>query len=284
MRRYGMMLAIILIVAVNVVVLAGVVYNRSGEPLATITLTEREIPLTSYRSYSDRENTGLSLWLDWSNGFSYPGKVYYANALHGNHKTEWFNKEKLQSIGYDCSLSVKDPNAEIHYRKMRSRKTFAVLEYDGPAWNAWLADMQLRLGEDEKEAFQQQSQTLSRLFIIDVGNDSTALRQRYNEKHRYLIIPVTVRLNFFSNRRDSPDERKAVPYMEGQIVELLADTIYVPKLYRAILEKLLNDDQRKPDDYAQYETRKRGPAYEVTLHVGKRHEPWIAAIREMAPR
>ena len=46
----------------NVVVLAGVAYNRSGEPLASIELTERELPLrVTYNSTDDDSGTALSL-------------------------------------------------------------------------------------------------------------------------------------------------------------------------------------------------------------------------------
>ena len=52
----------ILLVLINIIVLSGVAYNRSGDPAALIWLTERELKM-SYRSYE--ENSGLSLCLDW---------------------------------------------------------------------------------------------------------------------------------------------------------------------------------------------------------------------------
>src|SRR5262249_50079141 len=48
-RSFGMMLrvlpALVIVVAANVATLAGVAANRSGEPDAVITMTERELPL-----------------------------------------------------------------------------------------------------------------------------------------------------------------------------------------------------------------------------------------------
>ena len=58
MKKYGLIAAIALIVLTNVVVLAGVAYNRSGEPDATVTLTERELNLAGSWRLEDREDSG----------------------------------------------------------------------------------------------------------------------------------------------------------------------------------------------------------------------------------
>jgi hypothetical protein len=55
-------LGFILLVATNLVVLAGVLLNRSAEPEALMTLTERELPLP-FRLH--KENSGLALRIAW---------------------------------------------------------------------------------------------------------------------------------------------------------------------------------------------------------------------------
>ncbi|MDM7996134.1 MAG: DUF4824 family protein [Acidobacteriota bacterium] len=298
MRRYGMMLAILLLIAVNAFVLAGVAYNRSGEPLATITLTEREIPLASYGRYSDRENTGLSLRLDSTTDWFMPDGFYNPANFLRSDEIAWFNQAKLESIGFDCSLPLNAPNAELHYGKMLPRKTYVVLEYAGPAWEAWLSAAKKRMADAEmrfqsgdaaqaqldtaREDFDRQLRTRSRLFIVDAGNDPDGLRKQYSPKDRYLILPARVRLRYHGAYKESGKE--IPPRLEGQISDVLVDTIYVPKGHRAILEKILNDPRNALDAYDWHMNRKRDPAYEVMLHAGKRHEPWIAAIREIASR
>ena len=64
MKKYGLSMAIALLLLVNAFVISGVFYNRSGQPKGQIELTERELPLDSYAGYKDRENTGLSLRLE----------------------------------------------------------------------------------------------------------------------------------------------------------------------------------------------------------------------------
>jgi len=56
MKRIGLIAALALIVLTNVIVLATVRHNRSGEPDATVTLTERELRLWS----NSKENSAVS--------------------------------------------------------------------------------------------------------------------------------------------------------------------------------------------------------------------------------
>ncbi len=53
------------LVLVNVIVLAGISYNRSGEVITKLQLTERELSLP-YRSHRQKENSGLALRLNWN--------------------------------------------------------------------------------------------------------------------------------------------------------------------------------------------------------------------------
>lgn len=297
MRRYGMIIAICLLVVVNAVVLAGIAYNRSGSPAATITLTERELPLISYYSYTDRENTGLSLHLDWSTGDLFPGLISIWKH-RDSEKTEWFDKAKLEAIGFECKLPLDDPGAELHYQKMLPRKTYAVLEYEGAAWEAWLADSRAYLAKTEiqiqkgpnpeeqlkkaREDFDREVRTHTRLFIIDVANDPATLRMKYGKQNRFLIFPAIARLEYFSSYMKS-DKKKEPARIMGAVADILTDTIYVPKEHRDILEKLLrNSRQRRESSYDYSGYREREPSYEVKIHVGRRAEPWIVAVRDHA--
>jgi hypothetical protein len=291
MRKYGVIIAICLLVVVNAVVLGGIAYNRSGESAATITLTQRELPFASYYDYSDRENTGLSLRIGWSRD-EYLSPLFSFSKTREDGDLDWFNKAKLEAIGFDCGFPLSDSKADLHYRKILPRKTYAVLEFEGTAWDRWLsdqrADLDERLGgiKEEKlkatrEEFERRLQTHTRLFAIDAGNDLDVLRTKYNKPERYMILPATVRLQYHEPYA-AEGEKKEPPSLRGRITDILTDTIYVPKEHRAILEKILMERAQKQEmnnDFRGYS--KHGPAYAVTLKVGKRAEPWIVGVREL---
>jgi hypothetical protein len=78
-----------IIIATNVVALAVVAYNRSGQPEAMIELTERELAMP-YRYGRFKENTGLGLRIKCRlESDSYYG---YGNC---NGIPKWFTREKL---------------------------------------------------------------------------------------------------------------------------------------------------------------------------------------------
>ncbi len=139
MRRYGMMLAILLLVAVNAFVLACIAYNRSGESLAALTQTEREIPLASYWSYRVRENTGLSLRLDWTTNW-FMSEIFYNPAdFRRSDEIAWFDQAKLESIGFDCSLPLNAPDAYEGHMNRKREPAYEVTLPVGKRHEPWIA-------------------------------------------------------------------------------------------------------------------------------------------------
>jgi hypothetical protein len=293
MKRYGLIAAISLLIAVNALVLANVAHNRSGEHDAEVKLTEREMPILSYWRGPDKENTGLSLRLDWdTSNHRMTTKVDRYLPKHA----AWFDQAKLQAIGFDCSLPLNSENAELYYDKMLPRKTFAVLEYEGRAWQAWREEFKQRIAEqaeqvrkgeetkkdlDElKKDYEDSVKTKSRLFIVDVGNDAALLRQKYKDRGRYIITPAKVRLWFKKDQEVKPE----IAYLEGEISELLVNEINVPLSKRALLDQLIKDNKNQQYNYYGYgySNRQRPPYYTVTVRYGKRYEPWIVDIQKIA--
>ena len=102
MKKYGLISAIVLIVLTNMVVLAGVAYNRSGEPDAVVQLTERELHWKKHYGMTDKEDTGLYLNLKWNMGgfpYRYPPWTF-------QQENSWLNQEKLQVLGFDISFPL----------------------------------------------------------------------------------------------------------------------------------------------------------------------------------
>jgi hypothetical protein len=296
MRRYGMWITLALLIVVNTIVLTGIAYNRSGEPIETLALTERELSFNAYGNYNNRENTGLSLKFDWQTT-EFIRDLLFSTKQQRDLSKEWFNREKLKAIGFDCSLAPSDSRAELYYRHMLPRKTFAVLEYEGAAWKSWLAGEQAHLLEIEKlvqegkvsseelkrdrKFFKDEQRTRSRLYVIDVGNNPDALLQQYSEKQRYLILPATVRLDFYP--KETYESSHPTPaYITGRVTGILNDTLNVPKAQASIIERLWQNNKTFARRYRwDGHGADWSPSYKATVHIGKRHEPWISSIQEL---
>ena len=62
--RKLMLSAVLLLLVTNIVVLSGVAYNRAGEPVVSLELTERELTMVQSYRRTD-ENSGTALLLQW---------------------------------------------------------------------------------------------------------------------------------------------------------------------------------------------------------------------------
>ncbi len=289
MRRVGPFLAGALLLVTNMVVLLGVASNRRGEPDSRVVLTEREVRV----AYGEKENSGMSLRLDWS-----------ATDSEWNRDPGWFDREKLEEAGFDCSLPLTDPSAELRYGKMLPLQGFVVLEFEGEAWRRWLAgqeeairelESQVARGEQAPKALKERRKQLasnrlgrSRLFAMDVGRDAAALRRRYPDRSRYIVTGAVLQLQF---RKPWDEKRRAYgePILSGSVSELLVSTIQVALDQRPVLDAVVKETsagdgqaggwEQFPYDYGP--SLAAPPRYEVTLDYGRRFEPWIAGVRRL---
>ncbi len=291
MRKYGLPIAIALLVLVNIVVLAGAARNRSGEPDAVVELTERELPLSAYPAADNRENTGISLRLNW-NQYPFYGKFYRGQG--GNSQYDWFDKARLEEIGFDCSMPLTGSKAEIHYEKMLPRKAYAVLEYEGELWQAWLERERTGLSDiaervkkgtatdkDLKEAnnaYERLLKTSSRLFAVDAGKDPVKLRHQYPDRKRFIITAAKVGLHF-ARPYYKGTEKKEPLKLGGYLSEILVDEIHVPRTMSSILDAILTKAGRQAVPVYSYGfMHDQEPSYKVTLYYGKRFEPWVGDV------
>ncbi len=277
MKRHGLVIALLLLLAINAFVLAGVALNRSGTPEATIMLTEREQPLAY--NYRHDENTGVSLRLNWNKH---------------NGEWDWFDNDKLTELGFDDNFLNFAEHRDRYYRALPI-KTYVVLEYEGRAWEAYREDQleeiaklptQVAKGKMEQDAADRRKKELevslrlaSRLFAVDVGADAAALRNRYPETEHYLITPGQVRavVNWVSNK----DNEKSEPKLSGRIDQILTETIHVPRQHHTILEKLPSDERLYAGNHYYNNDGKKRVHYQVRLNFGQRYEPWVESIEEL---
>lgn len=276
MRRRGWLIAGALVLLTNLVVLLGVARNRSGEPEAVIELTERELPIAHHRD----EDTGMSLRVDY-------GEVW---------RLDWLDRSKLQDLGFDCSAPPNAEEAEFHYGKQLPRHGFLVFENDGEAWQRWLEEQREELEqaiqkaergeveqsvlEKQRNNFETERMTHSRLFPVDAGRDPDVLRKRHPERDRFLIFPTVFRIAV-DRPWNSETGRRDLPRIRGYVSQLLVREIHVGLGLAEQLEPLRHDRApwSKADPFKEPE--KFEPRYVVTLKVGRRHEPWIDQVRRV---
>ncbi len=278
MKRYGFYAGLFLLIAVNALVLAGVRYNRSGTPDATVELTERELTLGRI----DKENSGMSLYLNW--------------CQYDSQELKWFDRDKLASVGFDCSTPVDAADAEMRYGKALPRKTFVVLEFEGNSWERWqarrrkkLEDMEAKIAGGEvkrkdlveaKKRFAWEFLAASRLFPVDAGNDPKRLRAKYPDRRRFIITPARVRLFYQSAVREKGKLVQPAG-LSGTIEEVLTDTVQVPRDKQDLLRPLeLKESYWQPGANA-YVTNDKPipPRFKVVLSYGRRYEPWVVTVR-----
>lgn len=284
-RTRFIMAGIALILTANLVALAGVAYNHSGDAESILKLSQRELSLPYY-AINQHDNSGISLSLRWRTlhagvdtpdefGMHYPG---------WRGAPAWLDQAKFAALGFDVSMPVDSTEGRLHYNKLLSKEVLLVLELDGAAYQSALAHAKEtaereqslfaanpdhpKLKERAKAAYDrhmQEAQENSRLFAIDAGLDTPALRAKYTDRTRYLIVRGQVRpqLNEIDHKL----------HLSGYINRLSIDEVNVPLSFRPIFLPMLRESGRRAQST---------PHYEVTLRYGKRLEPWITAVHAKA--
>lgn len=251
--------AIVLVVAVNAFVLAGVAWNRSGEPAAILELTERELAMP-YSRWSGRESTGVSL------------SIRRADQDH-----EWLGRDKLAELGFDVDRYEGRPR---HDWRALERRVFVVLEFDGPAFRALRAEREARLakareglesGETNRKQVEAAEAALerfetaeSRLVVIDAGEEASSLRQRYPDRERYAVMRALVHMHATSR-----PGQESEPVVRGRVGRLLPGRVHVPRRFHAPLRRSTDETRNAYD---------APPRYRAVVKFGRRAEPWLAGI------
>jgi len=268
MRRTGLWWAAALVVVSNLGAMGFAAFNRSGEPEAVLELTERELRLPPKQA----ENTALTLELVFE-------RPRPAGPLRPPREAGWFDRAKLQSIGFDCSRPVTPENAS-YYRVRPPRSTYAALEYEGEAWRRQMAEplpepaQAGTVGPDGTRRLTGPQESLedrprqSHLVVIDVGNDPAALRQRYPDRRRVAIVEATAELRFVNNPGQAP-------FLAGRVMSVLPGEFNVPREWLGLLGRL------QTERAAATWPPPHDPRYRATVKWGRHLEPWIADVQLM---
>lgn len=274
-----------LILLANAVALTGVYLNRSGEPDSRMTLSQRELSMPWSWGMA-KENSGLALGLTWRVNDAAAGDYYggYGYGFSGG-TPDWLDEARMKVLGFDTAAVAGGAGGRRQFERQLQREVLLVLELAGPAWQQALQRAQENAARHEaarlanadskefaekakraQEALQREEKLNSRLFAIDAGLDRAALRARYPDRARYLILKAQLRPQLTT--RDKKTQ------VTGYVSALAATQINVPHALRPGLEPALRQHKHTPLDPS--------PHFEATLAVGQRLEPWIEAVA--APR
>jgi hypothetical protein len=274
-----------LILATNIVVLGGVVYNRSGEPDRTLKFTQRELA-APYAWGLTKENSGLELRIVWRTVEQEPDRaaMYMASYYGMGAAPHWLNEAKLSALGVDVSRLRRAADDKPRRDVLPSKEVFLVLELDGPGYQKLLeqarsyaaaAEDRLRGSPEDKElqqrakvaseALKREERDNSRLVVVDAGLESDALRTTYPDRTRYAIVRGRVKPEAAPSATHTP---------RGRIVGLSVTAVNVP----ASLRSVVGDARPLP----MQGTANASPAYDITVSYGKRLEPWIAGAAQPA--
>lgn len=266
-----------LILLVNAVALGGVAWNRSGNPDSLPRLSQRELV---HNSSWHQENSGLSVRLNWR----FPSEAEGA----GPRSLAWeprIDAKQMAALGFRMPAQVDD-NSARQFDRQQSRTALLVLELDGPLYQRELQLARKHLDEanqaaaaapgnqklayelkDSQNALKSEEKYASRLLLKDVGLDQKALRQRYPDRQRYLIVQGRVRpISLFHEH---------IWTLGGTASALGVDSINVPYRWRQALEE---------DSWQEDEDRERMQRFTAEVVFGQRLEPWINWIDIAQPK
>ena len=219
-----------IVVVANAAALVVVARNGRGTD-ASLQLTERELPLTNLGT----DTTGMTLTLLWDR----------------ETPTPWFDRAKLESVGFDCSMPPEAPGASEHYSGpwMLPRTAFVAFEYD-PASIAADSQQAPPIAEPQpsestpggQPGGRKVTEYRSHLRPVDVDNNAQVLRARHPDAHRYLISAGVVRPRLVRAAEGNPAR------LEGTIIWVDPAQVYVPQEMQAIvIASLGKDSNTQPD-------------------------------------
>lgn len=246
-----------LILLSNAVALGGVWYNRSGEPEARLTLSSRELERVSDALLRGEENSVLRLRLSWRHAA-------------GNARLPWLDAAKLDELGFSAE------DLERPLSRQLPRRVWLVLELDGPAYRRQLdgarqalqaAESALQAAPDNEELqrqrderrrqLQYEEQLASRLMLVDAGVDAEALRRRWPDRRRQVLL---------SGRIEPYRHGAQADY--GASIRLDGARLSLPRANRELFRGW---------PWGHDET---GPKVQVEVAFGRRHEPWVLSVRQ----
>lgn len=261
-RMHTLVAGAVIIVVTNVIALAGVAYNRSGDPESTFQLSDRELGEPSGWGF-ESENSGIALRIRWRVLGKRPdddqaGKPYFPIS---SGPPEWLNSAKMAELGFDVSSIDGSSASRSRYSRQLPKEVLLVLELDGPAYHEMLAraEAYVERAADGRNQLEREKNENTRLFVVDAGLDADELREKYPSRSRHAIVRGTIRPWVVW------DDSEAA--LAGHVSALSVSQVNVPLAYRAPFDPQHRRSGRTGG----------GAPFTVTVAYGRRLEPWIVS-------
>ena len=229
-------------------------WNRSLEPLPSLTLTERELPLGSQlMTLEDAAGLQLPLMFQWR-----------SNPLDTRN---WLPESKLRALGFPLNVPAGDPTALEVYSDQPPRLAWVVLEYDGPAWK----EIEQRRAVQRQQPWRERWAD-SRLVPVDAGLDIHVLRNQYPTGH--LIVRGVIAINFLGPSSGGP-------LLYGLLREIVPSMLTVPREHLPPLLGLAPHSVPAAAVGEPLPLPEFVPRYQVEVGVGRLGIPFIKGIRRV---
>jgi hypothetical protein len=266
MKGGSLVAAISVILIANALALIHAVRNRAGSPEAEVTLTQKELQYLN-RAPSD-DDSGVSLILKWTDPdrFPFPQMDSSGNSL---------DQQKLESLGFDCSVKPEGADAPRFYERQRPRRAYVALEYDGPAWQAWFAAYGLVIREQQtgNRIYNNLTESglngSSHLVTIDADLDAGKLRARHPDRASVVILPAVVGITIVNFPYPGMPRNPGRPArLRGNIREM-STSIHIARPFSDAFRRL---------GLPRSATPRRDLLYRVHLRYGASLEPWVTGV------
>ncbi len=253
MNRSAFILGLFLILASDAILLGRVALNRSGGPIQTMELTDRELPMMP----RDQEDSSVSLRVTWRSFYTGP-----ASAQFPLDRETTFDSEKLQSLGFNCG--TPDSKSQL-YRAPQRRLLYVALELREVASAESSGQSAPMPAGSQERSVAGKNRARSRLVVVDAARNFAQLRGKYPDARSHLIVQGIVAASTFHD----PKTEKESGWV-GRVTGILPPEIHVPLPYSRDLNRPEAEKGRLSD-------------YTVTLLYGRNMEPWIGSIA-MSPK
>ena len=265
MRKY-LLTGLVILIGTNLAALGGVAFNRLGEATSHLSLTERELSLP-YNSGSQKENSGLSLSINWRT----PTKI--DNTYYPYNSTDIkITKDELVALGFDeidkqkrnwsdplelyWAFEFDGPLHRAEIKKADAKYQEALLAYEEQA-----SDESKREENRFKEHLAREKTSNSRLFFIEAAANYDSLVTKFSEQKNILIVQGLARYSY---------SKKDKTY-NLSLNDLSVANIMVPLKYTDIFSGLSHVARQDIQP----------PRYEVSINWGSRLEPWVVGTKRL---
>jgi hypothetical protein len=239
MKRPCLILAFAILLAANAIALIEASRNRTRDPVETIELTERELPIQDM----GQDNSAISLDLYW----------------HRQDEETYFLQDKLEALGFNFRHAQGPSHKDA---SIMPRVAYIALELEGKAWEQWSQRSEKKPPPSRPE---NRPVNHSRLFPIDAARDFSELRAHYPDSSRVLIVKALIRAQFLETKGEK-SEGNAGGRWGGYVLTLLPSMINVPLPYAKLLAPLPPQPAKEP-------------RYRVTISYGRNLEPWVVSVK-----